>query len=323
MPKIAYEPRSFQAKTLEVINRANRICESYAAQGFTLTLRQLYYQFVSRGWIPNRDTEYKRLGSIINDARHAGLIDWRHMEDRTRNLKALPHWDSPADIIDTCARQFQEDLWGNQEAHVEVWIEKDALVGVIEPACVRNDVAYFSCRGYTSASEVWAASQRLLSMYRAGRSRLVVLHLGDHDPSGIDMTRDVGSRIRDFLHYHSSGAARALDIQRLALNMPQVEEYSPPPNPGKITDSRFAAYQERYGDDSWELDALEPTVIDGLIQRAIDQERDADLWAESLANRNRQRRVLRAISSSWAEVESQYGGEDSEDGDDGDTEPEE
>src|ERR1044072_5302001 len=95
MPKIAYVPRRFSAASLDVIETAEGICDDYAAQGYDLTLRQLYYQFVARDLSPNTQQEYKRLGAIINDARLAGLIDWDHLVDRTRNLRGLDHWESP------------------------------------------------------------------------------------------------------------------------------------------------------------------------------------------------------------------------------------
>jgi hypothetical protein len=305
MPKIAYVEHDFRADSLGVIRTAERICTEYARQGFILTLRQLYYQFVARGLLANKDTEYKRLGNLVNEARLAGLIDWDHLEDRTRNLRALPHWATPADIVDSCAKQFQSDLWEGQAAHVEAWIEKDALVGVIQGVCTANDVGYFSCRGYTSQSELWGAAQRLLEAYRErDKSELVVLHLGDHDPSGVDMTRDIRERLRLFLGHHSPRAARALAVERLALNMPQVEQYGPPPNPAKLTDSRVGGYLDRYGDESWELDALEPQVIAGLIEGAIRRHRDAGLWREALAERDRQRGVLGAIARQWDEVEA-------------------
>src|SRR5512139_1588276 len=162
MPKVCYVPKSFSSNSMSIIEKANEIIAEYARLGFDLTLRQLYYQFVSRALIPNKDTEYKRLGSIINDARLAGLIDWDAITDRTRNLRSLSHWDDPGDIIYSAARSYHINRWEDQEYRVEVWIEKDALVGVIEGVCTDLDIPYFSCRGYTSQSEMWAAAQRLL-----------------------------------------------------------------------------------------------------------------------------------------------------------------
>lgn len=183
MPKVCYVRKAFREATLALIEVANDIIQEYAAQGFDLTLRQLYYQLVARDLIPNTQREYKRLGSIVNDARLAGLIDWDHIVDRTRFLRRLSHWDGPEDIVKACADQFRVDKWQNQPVRVEVWIEKDALVGVIEGVCNELDVPYFSCRGYTSQSEMWGASLRLGS-YSLKKQTPIILHFGDHRPIG-------------------------------------------------------------------------------------------------------------------------------------------
>ena len=140
MPRIRYVAKNFGATALGVIREANAIIAEYAAQGYDLTLRQLYYQFVSRDLLPNRQSEYKRLGDIINDARLAGLVDWEAIVDRTRNIRALPHWSDPAAIVQAAASSFAVDKWAEQPRRVEVWIEKDALVGVFEPVCEELDV---------------------------------------------------------------------------------------------------------------------------------------------------------------------------------------
>jgi hypothetical protein len=292
--KICYVPRTFSADSAATIAKANEILEDYARQGYDLTLRQLYYQFVSRALIANKDSEYKKLGSVINDARLAGLIDWNHITDRTRNLRANPHWDSPRDIVEACADQFRFDKWAKQPNYVEVWVEKDALVGVLQVACTPLDVPYFSCRGYTSQSEMWAAAMRLLKQIKAGKEAYVI-HLGDHDPSGIDMSRDIADRIKLFIRHHLG--ASDFTLNRIALNMSQVERYSPPPNPAKITDSRAGRYIAEYGDESWELDALEPRVLTTLIQDTIAGLRDDALWGESVEAEDAAKESLREAAT--------------------------
>ena len=131
MPKIKYEEKKFTAATLSVIEAAERIITDYQAQGYSLTLRQVYYQFVARGLIPNTEQSYKRMGNIISDARRAGMIDWNAIEDRTRNLRALSSWDTPQSILDSAMRSYHRDLWETQDKRIEVWVEKDALVGVL------------------------------------------------------------------------------------------------------------------------------------------------------------------------------------------------
>lgn len=294
MPKICYEEHNFTSGTQAIIDRANTILAEYEAQGFDLTLRQLYYQFVARAWIANRDREYKRLGSIVNDARLAGLIDWDRISDRTRELEQKAHWRDPSHIINEVARQYRTDVWEGQPYRPEVWIEKDALIGVIAGVCDELAVPYFSCRGYVSQSSMWEAGQRLAE-YQDGGQEAIILHLGDHDPSGIDMTRDIQARLNMF--------AGAVEVRRLALSMEQVRQYGPPPNPAKITDSRFAGYLAEYGRESWELDALQPQVIAELIRDAVQGDLiDQQAWEEAQGKQERGRRLLQRAAGQWPKV---------------------
>jgi hypothetical protein len=307
MPKITYIEKKFSAKSRVVIAQANAIITDYQNQGFTLTLRQLYYQHVSRGFLENTQKNYSRLGNIINDARLAGLIDWDAIEDRTRNVRSLSHWNDPAEIVEACATQFHVDLWATQKNRVELWIEKDALVGVIEGACEEYDVPYFSCRGYVSQSEMWGAAMRAVKRARTTENRFekkaqrtIVIHFGDHDPSGIDMTRDITDRINMFCARH--GYPNTFEMRRLALNMNQVEEYNPPPNFAKVTDSRFEGYQREHGDESWELDALEPSVLDTLIRDEITSIIDFTEFNKLKAVQAKHREELSSVSDRWSDV---------------------
>lgn len=276
MPRICYVDRRFNSSSLKLIETANAIIAEYTAQGFKLTLRQLYYQFVARDIIANNMQSYKRLGSVINDARLAGLIDWDSIEDRTRNLKSLAHWDSGREILEAVSQQFRYDRWKDQPCRIEVWVEKDALTGVIEPTCNEYRVPYFACRGYSSQSETWGAGRRFLE-YLQNDQRVIVLHIGDHDPSGLDMTRDNDDRLAMF-----SGNGD-VTVKRLALNYDQVRRYKPPPNPAKLTDSRADKYIAEFGKSSWELDALDPKVIAALIKDNIESEIDFELWDQAVA----------------------------------------
>lgn len=295
MPRIKYKDFNFKRQTLGMIQKANEIISEYAGQGFDLTLRQLYYQFVSRDLIPNTQKDYKNLGSIINDARLAGLIDWESIVDRTREVRTLSHWGGPDEIIDACAGQFNVDRWRGQAYRPEVWIEKDALVGVFERVCRELDVPLLSCRGYTSQSEMWGASQRMLR-YKRMKQKPIVFHFGDHDPSGKDMSRDILDRLEMFTRGEMA-------FERLALNMYQVEAYRPPPNPAKITDSRANGYIAEFGNESWELDALEPAVLEALVRRAIEGIVDEDAMAQANKTQEGHRTTLKKIADRFNEVE--------------------
>lgn len=290
----------FKPATQSVIDEANRIILSYQQQGFTLTLRQLYYQFVARGLIANKHTEYKRLGSIVDDGRMSGQIDWDAIEDRTRRLREYETFDSPADAARQTAKRYLEQLWDDQPVYMEVWIEKDALLGVIEPVCGRWRIPHFACRGYASQSEMYIAGKRLQERVDRGQE-VIILHLGDHDPSGLDMTRDN----RDRLHLFAGGGHAAfedgmldemytdkIEVRRLALNMDQVRRYNPPPNPTKADDVRSGPYIAKYGTSSWELDALDPPVIDKLIDDAIVGEIDPNIWDDSREREKKHRKQL-------------------------------
>lgn len=306
MPLIEYTAKKFNPIHTRIIEQANEIIQAYRKQGFSLTLRQLYYQFVSRDLFPeswadkatgstNNERSYDKLGSIISAGRRAGLVDWDAIVDRTRNLVELSTWDSPSDIVVACSRQYRVDFWREQSSRPEVWIEKDALIGVVEGVCNRFRVPYFSCRGYTSDSEIWAAGQRLARHARGGHKPYVI-HLGDHDPSGIDMSRDIGERLTMF-------ARREIPVKRIALNMPQVLELNPPPNPAKVTDSRYETYRDEYGDESWELDALTPVYIANLIENEIQTLIDPAAWEDTEAEENNARERLQGAAR-WLEDQS-------------------
>jgi hypothetical protein len=296
--KIRYEEWKPGLAALRTIEQAEAICADYARQGYDLTLRQLYYQFVARDLIPNTQQSYKSLGSTINRARLAGLLDWDYIVDRTRNLRGVSHWETPASVIDSAAYGFRLDKWADQPSRVEIWVEKEALAGVVERVGTERDVDYFSCRGYVSQSELWGAGQRLKRRILDGQD-VVVLHLGDHDPSGVDMTRDITDRLTQFIGYR---ADLHLEVRRIALNMAQVEQYNPPPNPAKLTDSRANGYIEQHGTESWELDALDPATLSALINEHIDGIVGPELYEAQEAAEAEHRQLLTAAAERWTEV---------------------
>lgn len=287
---IEYTTKRFNRSSLEIIDHANEIIADYDNRGLMLTLRQLYYQFVARGYIENTERSYKRIGNIISDARLAGLLSWTAIEDRTRNLSRVSTWDSPSHIMGAVIKQFKLDKWANQPNMVEVWVEKEALSGVVEQACRPYQTPYFACRGYVSQSEMWRAAERFYRYAKEGKD-VYVLHLGDHDPSGIDMTRDIMDRLETFEDFSTL-------VEREALNFNQIEELQPPPNPAKTTDSRFKDYKAKYGEESWELDALDPQYLIDLIQNYIDNLLDRDLWNEGLEQEKKAIATLEDVEAS-------------------------
>jgi hypothetical protein len=290
-----FQPNRFQPASLKLIAKCNEILETLYLEGYVLTLRQLYYQLVARDIIPNKMRAYQNLSVLMTNARLAGLTDWDWMEDRTRNVRSVSHWSNPAEIVDSAAEQFRIDKWRGQQYRVEVWVEKDALIGVVEKAARPLDVDWFSCRGYTSISEIYFAAKRLVEYSKAGQIP-VIIHLGDHDPSGIDMTRDIDARLKMFMH------PRRIVVKRIALNMEQIEELNPPPNPAKHTDSRFEAYRAEYGDDSWELDALSPSYINNLVTQEVQGFLEPTRFKALVEEENKYRTELKEIAGNFPRV---------------------
>jgi hypothetical protein len=271
---------------LDLIEKVNCIIADYQEQQYSLTLRQVYYRLVSRALIENTENSYKRIGELISDGRLEGLIDWDAIEDRNRFLRILPHWENPQSIIQSAALQYRRDLWEGQPRYVECWVEKDALIGIVKSAADKLDTPCFSCRGYTSHTAIKDAAQRIKAASSDGRE-CIIIHLGDHDPSGLDMTRDIRDRLAMF--------EASVTINCIALNMEQVNKFTPPPNPAKITDTRAAGYIKKYGATSWELDALEPIELDRLITKAIESNLDRKLYDAAYERQESEREAIKKL----------------------------
>lgn len=260
--KICYIEKRFNASSRTVLEQANAIMVEYVAQGYDLTLRQLYYQMVARGFIENSLKSYKRVGNIISEGRLAGLLDWNVMVDRTRPVREVQHWDSPRELVEAAANSYHIDTRAGQDEYVEVFCEKEALAGIIVPVCRTWDVPCLICRGYVSQSAMHEAALRI----KADGRPATILYLGDHDPSGLDMPRDVNTRLNiTFQLMEMPG----VQIDRLALTMEQINELEPPPNPAKETDARWAEYVAHHGEQSWEMDAIDPRRLETILVSGI------------------------------------------------------
>lgn len=276
----------FRPESLERIELCNEIIDDYLGQGLRLTLRQLYYQLVSRDVIPNSEKSYKSLGGLVSDARLAGLMDWSAIEDRVRQPKQASEFNNLDDLVKAALRSYRLPRWKGQPAYVELWVEKDALAGVLWPIAHEYHVVLMVNRGYSSQSAMYESAERFKDSFLEDDDReLVLLYLGDHDPSGEDMVRDVKERLEMF------GAF--LRVEKLALTMDQVRLYKPPPNPAKITDSRAKAYIEKYGDKSWEVDALPPERLSRIIRGALDAEVDKAIMDKVKAQEEQDKNALR------------------------------
>jgi len=299
--KKAYINKRFHKVSLQVIETTNNVITDYMGQGYDLTLRQLYYQFIANDLFPdawlvtlpggqqtkNHERNYKKLGSILNDGRLAGLVDWAAIKDRTRKPKTWQSFQNIQDALEDTIHYYCLNPWDDQESLVEIWVEKEALAGVFERTAMEYHVPLFCCRGYHSQSSAYEAAQR----FRRDPRPTTVLHFGDHDPSGLDMTRDIIARFETFGVYN-------VEIDRCALNMDQVNRLNPPPSPAKITDSRAEGYIAEFGNDSWELDAINPAELNQIAEDKIEAIIDRDDWDDTKERQARDKETLQGFIDS-------------------------
>lgn len=287
--KRQYMAIPFAPARLVLVEQCNGIIESYQAQGLRLTLRQLYYQLVTRNIVPNREQSYAKVGQAVSDARVAGLLDWDAIEDRVRVPRVPNEFRDIQDLVDVAVRSYRLPRWADQPEYVELWVEKDALSGVLAPIATQYHVTLMVNRGYSSQSAMFEAANRFKR--HADKTERHLLYLGDHDPSGEDMVRDIADRLAMF--------RASVTVEKLALTMAQVEEYNPPPNPAKLTDSRAASYVAQHGAYSWEVDALPPEVLSRLVHKSITGHLDLDRME---AVKEREQRDITLLKASIPEA---------------------
>ncbi len=220
MSRELYIERNFRGPALAMIEQANAIIEEYQKSGFRLTLRQLYYQFVARDLIANTKDNYDLLGRTMVVARDAGQSDWNAMEDRTRAVNTHAAWASPTEFLESEIEFYAEDPWTTQSTSRWSWSRRTRCSG--------------SLRGVRPAPGLLPRHQRQRQPDPdAGRRPAhgrpqdhipVVIYLGDHDPTGIDITRDLEERLTLY-------ARREIEVRRIALTMAQVRRNRLPPNP--------------------------------------------------------------------------------------------
>jgi len=312
----------------DLLDEATAMAEQYRDDGYSLTLRQLYYALVSEGLIPNSQNSYKRLGDVLGNARLEGDFEMDLIVDRGREAGASAQNEVKTDVDDAEgeARRYIRaiphwaitiDRWFGQRSHVSVWVEKEALSGVFDKPCSDLGVGFFACKGYPSHSALWQWLKRLEKAVEAAADPIVdeegreeepevideavVLYFGDHDPDGWQIPRSAEETLNIFARIHGLDIP-PIRFERVALNMDQILKYKPPPFPAKLTSSRYAGYRQEHGImDAWELDALKPKVLDKLIRDSVAKHWDEGIhqfW-QSFAADSRERLRERMTEDGW------------------------
>jgi hypothetical protein len=272
----------------KIISAAISVIEQYDE---AITIRQLYYRLVAAG-MPNNLRMYKRLDAAMTEARWNGQIAFGAFVDRGRRVVGVTESDltDVDDKIDEANEQirrwltdYRKNRWENQDLHVEVWVEKQALEGVFLAPCDDNGVALAPCKGYPSLSFLDDAAER----FRNATKPVKILYFGDHDPSGDDIPRSLHSNLSRM------GAGR-ISITRVALTQEQIEEWGLPGVPPKTTDSRTYGWD---GESAVELDAVEPKMLKRLITDAInglfDKTKHGQLLEQERAEREKYRKKVK------------------------------
>ncbi len=282
-------------KRPEILEHALRIVQKYKADGYEMTLRQLYYQFVATGLIPNGQDQYKRIKGALSAARLVGDFPLDSITDRTRTVHEGNFTENETDmdnalgnaaiaIRNTPYWYLTQDRWYGQNTHVSVWVEKEALSGVLEKPCEELGISWFAAKGYPSHSSIYAWIKTIEQAYDEGTIEdVVIIYLGDHDPDGLAIPNTTMRVIGNFMEQMDLDHI-PVRLKRVALTIEQIREYNPPPFPAKNTSSRFKGYVESTGLlDAWELDALPPNVLDALIRREVDVYWDEEVYQEGQA----------------------------------------
>lgn len=286
--KIAYRGTlNLSWKNKEKLKTVNQIVDEYRAAGYKLTLRQLYYQLVSRGIIPNLITEYAKLGRLLVKGRMSGHVDWEAIEDRIRTLRIPYFCDGVKDALEDTIGHYRLDRQEGQDNYIEVWVEKDALSGVLSRVTEHYHIRLMVNRGYSSCTAMHDAFQRFRRASNNSQSPNII-YLGDHDPSGLDMIRDIQDRLEEF--------GVGLEVKHLAITMDQIEQYNPPPNPAKITDPRAEWYINEHGGVSWEVDAIEPKILHKLLTDEIESLVDMETFQGMLDREDEDKERLSVIA---------------------------
>lgn len=312
MAKIKYRDIRFTTDRAERIVWINSVLAEYTSP---VSVRQVYYRLVAASLIANQPEEYNKIQSIIADARYAGAIDWDAIEDRNREPVRPDEWDSGRAALDDIIAKFRMNRWLTQPFYIELWVEKAALSGVLWPIALDYHITLMVNRGYSSASNMKDSAERIIrrsdapaASYGSGH-RPVILYVGDHDPSGKDMVRDVQTRLLEF------GCPEWLDVRPIALTRAQIDEFKPPPNPlkrrddaekykradGKHADPRAEAYIEEHGHSSWEVDALPPKTLDLIVRSTLNAYIDKEAMTKAIARENVIKNKIKAFTDSFEE----------------------
>jgi hypothetical protein len=255
-------------KTTQLIDAAVGILTAESP----MTIRQLFYRLVSKGLIPNDRKHYQLVSRVMTKARDDERCSFDHIVDRSRPAYSPNVWEDASGYAEAVKRGYRKDYWATQPNHVEIWVEKDAIIGSIEPTTDELGVTIRVGRGFLSTTKAHDIAERFTVIDKP----ITVFYLGDHDPSGQDIERDLYQRI---LSYDSG----YFDLQRLAIHKEDISKFDLPPLRIKDGDMRAAKFRAQHGEECVELDALPPDELRRRVREAVEDLQDRELWKRAIA----------------------------------------
>ncbi len=246
------------------------------------SVRGAYYQATVRGVVEKTDPGYDKVQRALVELRRAEKLPYNYITDNTRWQRKPDTYDSLQDALEQTARLYRRAVWSDIDAYVEIWIEKDALAGVIYPVTAKYDVPLMVARGFPSLTFLQSCGEYIASLDKPA----YVYHLGDHDPSGVCAAEKIGEALKEF------APDADLHFERIAVLPEQIAKWNLPTRPTKKSDSR----SKLFNGDSVELDAIRPDILRGLVEEVIEQHLPADQLAVLAVAETSERDMLRLFA---------------------------
>ena len=281
-------------KTTKLIATAVTILDTESP----MTIRQLFYRLVSSGLIPNDRKHYQLVSRVMTKARDDGRCDFDAIVDRSRPQYSPNVFEDAGEYANVVQRGYRKDYWATQPNHVEIWVEKDAIIGSIEPTTNKLGVTIRVGRGFLSTTKAHEIASHFASIDKP----ITVFYLGDHDPSGHDIERDLYARITNY----GSGS---FELRRLAIHKRDIALFNLPPLRIKDTDKRAAQFRAQHGEQCVELDALPPDELRERIKDAVEELQDGELWNRAVAVEEVEMASIHDAAVMWKRMRSKPTGE--------------
>jgi hypothetical protein len=224
-----------------------------------MTVRQVFYRAEVLGLVEKSEQGYDVVQRRLVDLRERSAISWDWITDGTRWIHGVNTYDGLDSFMDDMAGGYRRDAWRDASQRVEIWLEKDALTGVLCPVADKWGLPLYVTRGFASLSYLHQAARQAI---RDGRP-VTILVLTDLDPSGIAIAEHVEEKLRRL------APDVEVVVERLAVNPTQVTKWNLPTRPTKSGDTRARWFVENYGVSCTELDAIEPKALRKLVDDAV------------------------------------------------------